>query len=54
MGGVVPALAWRLGGWPACVAFIAAVQIATILVARRAWRIDAAASERATGAGLAG
>lgn len=54
MGGVVPALAWRLGGWPACVTFIAAVQIATILVARRAWRIDAARGERAAGAGLAG
>jgi predicted MFS family arabinose efflux permease len=38
MGGVLPATAWRLGGWPACVAFVAAVQVATIVVARRAWR----------------
>jgi predicted MFS family arabinose efflux permease len=38
MGGVVPALAWKAGGWTACVAFIASVQIAAILLARRAWR----------------
>jgi MFS transporter, YNFM family, putative membrane transport protein len=38
VGGVVPAAAWRFGGWTACVALIAAVQIATIAVARRAWR----------------
>lgn len=38
LGGVVPALAWRLGGWTACVAFVGAVQVATILLARRAWR----------------
>jgi predicted MFS family arabinose efflux permease len=42
MGGVVPALAWRLGGWTACVAFIGVVQVATILLARRAWRTAAA------------
>jgi predicted MFS family arabinose efflux permease len=38
LGGVVPALAWRLGGWTACVILIAGVQAATIAVARRAWR----------------
>jgi predicted MFS family arabinose efflux permease len=42
MGGVVPAFAWRIGGWTGCVAFIGAVQVATILVARRAWRKAAA------------
>jgi predicted MFS family arabinose efflux permease len=42
MGGLVPAVAWRVGGWPACVALVAAVQVATILVARRAWRSVAA------------
>lgn len=42
MGGIVPAFAWRLGGWTACVVFIGAVQLATILVARRAWRAAAA------------
>jgi predicted MFS family arabinose efflux permease len=37
-GGVVPAAAWHLGGWPACVGLIALVQLATIAVARAAWR----------------
>jgi predicted MFS family arabinose efflux permease len=38
VGGVVPALAWHVGGWAACVVLVAGVQIATILLARRAWR----------------
>jgi predicted MFS family arabinose efflux permease len=42
MGGLVPALAWRVGGWSACVALVAVVQVATILLARRAWRPSAA------------
>jgi predicted MFS family arabinose efflux permease len=42
LGGVVPAFAWRLGGWAACVAFIGVVQVSTLLVARRAWRTAAA------------
>jgi len=37
-GGLLPALAWRLGGWPACVALVAAVQLATIALALRAWK----------------
>jgi predicted MFS family arabinose efflux permease len=37
-GGVLPALAWRLGGWPGCVLLIGAVQVATIALARSAWR----------------
>lgn len=37
-GGVVPALAWQLGGWPACVALVALVQLATMALARRFWR----------------
>jgi predicted MFS family arabinose efflux permease len=37
-GGVLPAVAWRIGGWPACVALFATVQLGTILLARRAWR----------------
>lgn len=36
-GGVAPALAWRLGGWPACVALVALVQLSTLLLARRFW-----------------
>lgn len=38
VGGVLPAVAWRLGGWPACVALVLAVQLATIGVAWRFWR----------------
>jgi predicted MFS family arabinose efflux permease len=49
LGGVVPALAWRLGGWTACIAFIGAVQVATILLARRAWRGAGVASGGAAG-----
>jgi MFS transporter, YNFM family, putative membrane transport protein len=36
-GGIVPASAFHLGGWPACVALVAAVQIATIALAFRYW-----------------
>jgi predicted MFS family arabinose efflux permease len=42
LGGVVPALAWRAGGWTGCVLLVAAVQVTTILLARRAWRATAA------------
>ena len=38
LGGIVPALAWRVGGWTACVALVGGVQVATIALARRAWR----------------
>ena len=37
VGGVLPASAWHLGGWPACVALIAAVQLSTIALALRFW-----------------
>lgn len=43
VGGVLPALAWAVGGWPACVALVAAVQAATIALAWRFWRPPAAA-----------
>jgi MFS transporter, YNFM family, putative membrane transport protein len=36
--GVVPSFFWRLGGWPACVGFIAAMQLATIAIALVGWR----------------
>ncbi|HTP53152.1 MAG TPA: MFS transporter [Anaeromyxobacteraceae bacterium] len=36
-GGVFPALAWRTGGWPACVALVALVQLLTIALALRFW-----------------
>lgn len=48
-GGIVPAVAWHLGGWPACVALVAAVQLATIALARRSWR----APRRARDGGMA-
>jgi predicted MFS family arabinose efflux permease len=37
-GGVAPALAWSLGGWRACVLLVAAVQLATVVLALRGWR----------------
>lgn len=36
--GVVPSFFWHLGGWPACVAFIVAMQLATIGIAIIGWR----------------
>lgn len=40
--GVVPSFFWRLGGWPACVGFIAAMQLVTIAIALVGWRGDPA------------
>lgn len=37
-GGLLPAVAWHLGGWPACVALVAVLQLATIALAWRFWR----------------
>ena len=41
--GVVPSFFWHLGGWPACVAFIVAMQFVTIAVAIVGWRTTPAA-----------
>ncbi len=38
VGGVVPALFWSTGGWPACVGLIVAVQITTALFGWTFWR----------------
>ncbi len=38
VGGVVPSYAWKLGGWPACVVLVAAVQAVTISVAIWGWK----------------
>jgi MFS transporter, YNFM family, putative membrane transport protein len=35
--GVVPSLFWKLGGWPACVAFIASMQLVTIGIVLLGW-----------------
>ncbi|HVJ09624.1 MAG TPA: MFS transporter [Acidisarcina sp.] len=39
--GVVPSFFWRLGGWPACVGFIVAMQAVTIFIALAGWRTNA-------------
>ena len=43
-GGVLPAVAWHAGGWPACVALAAAVQLVTLALALRYWRGSPAAT----------
>ncbi len=37
-GAVLPGYFWNWGGWPACAAFIATVQIATVVLALTFWR----------------
>ena len=41
--GVLPGVFWAIGGWPACVAFIVAMQIAALAVALFGWRAPKAA-----------
>jgi len=36
--GVVPGAFWALGGWPACVGFVVAMQIIALLIALVGWR----------------
>ncbi len=48
-GGVVPALAWRAGGWPACVFLVVLVQIATIGIALRHWALPSTVASRGPG-----
>jgi MFS family permease len=36
--GVVPGLFWAIGGWPACVCFIVAMQILGLAIALAGWR----------------
>jgi hypothetical protein len=38
LGAAIPGYFWNLGGWPACVAFIACVQILTVMIALTFWR----------------
>jgi predicted MFS family arabinose efflux permease len=38
-GAAVPGYFWALGGWPACVAFIAAVQMLTVTIALLFWDV---------------
>lgn len=44
VAGVAPSLVWTLGGWTACVVMIAAIDLISIVMARRGWR-EPAASE---------
>jgi predicted MFS family arabinose efflux permease len=37
VAGVAPSLVWKLGGWTACACMIAAVDVVSIVVARRGW-----------------
>ena len=41
-GGVVPGIFWDLGGWPACVMFIVAMQAIGLAIALIGWRTPAA------------
>lgn len=38
VAGVVPSMVWNLGGWTACVVLVAAVDVLSIIIARRGWR----------------
>jgi MFS transporter, YNFM family, putative membrane transport protein len=38
--GVIPSYFWRLGKWPACVAFIVSLQLITVTIALLGWRSE--------------
>jgi len=38
VGAAIPGYVWALGGWPACVAFIACVQLVTVALALGLWK----------------
>ncbi len=38
LGAAIPGYFWNLGGWPACVAFIACVQVLTVAIAWVSWK----------------
>jgi predicted MFS family arabinose efflux permease len=38
VAGVAPSLVWHLGGWTACAAMVAAIDVLSIVIARRGWR----------------
>ena len=38
VGAAVPGFVWALGGWPACVVFIAGVQLVTVTLALTLWK----------------
>ncbi len=38
--GVVPGIFWAMGKWPACVAFIVAMQLVALMIALLGWRVS--------------
>jgi predicted MFS family arabinose efflux permease len=38
VAGVAPSLVWKLGGWTACAAMVAVIDVVSILIARCGWR----------------
>ncbi|HEY3988827.1 MAG TPA: MFS transporter [Acidobacteriaceae bacterium] len=38
VAGVAPSLVWKLGGWTACAALVAAIDVVSIVIARRGWK----------------
>ncbi|HXP86141.1 MAG TPA: MFS transporter [Bryobacteraceae bacterium] len=53
VGAALPGYVWDLGGWPACVVFIAAVQILTVAIALVFWEAPTAPAPAAAWAGPA-
>ena len=43
VAGVAPSLVWKLGGWMACAAMIAIIDVISIVIARRGWSEQVAA-----------
>jgi MFS transporter, YNFM family, putative membrane transport protein len=43
VAGVAPSLVWNFGGWTACAAMIAVIDIISIVIARRGWKEPATA-----------
>ena len=37
VAGVAPSLVWKLGGWTACAAMVAIIDVVSIVIARRGW-----------------
>jgi YNFM family putative membrane transporter len=37
VAGVAPALVWKFGGWTACAAMVAVIDVVSIVIARRGW-----------------
>jgi YNFM family putative membrane transporter len=42
VAGVAPSLVWKLGGWTACAAMVAGIDVLSIIIARRGWKAAAA------------